>query len=147
MIYTPMTRKAMKLAYDAHHGQLDKAGVPYVFHPLHLAESMTDETSCTVALLHDVVEDTSLTFEDLQAAGFPETVLAPLRLLTHAKEVPYMDYIHALKDDPVARRVKLADLAHNSDTSRLEVLPQGAAYKLELYRQSTALLTALEKGE
>ena len=145
MIYTPMTRKAMKLAYDAHHGQLDKAGVPYVFHPLHLAESMPDEVSCTVALLHDVVEDTAVTFEDLQAAGFPEAVLAPLRLLTHAKEVPYMEYIHALKDDPIARKVKLADLAHNSDTSRLEVLPEGAARKLELYRRSVELLSALER--
>lgn len=66
MIYTTLTNKALRLAYAAHHGQTDKSGQPYIFHPYHLAEQMTDEVSICVALLHDVVEDTDLTFADLE---------------------------------------------------------------------------------
>ena len=66
MIYTVNTRKAMEIAYKAHHGQVDKSGVPYIFHPIHLAEQMDTEDECIVALLHDVVEDTEMTFEQLE---------------------------------------------------------------------------------
>lgn len=66
MIYTELTNKAIKLAYQAHEGQLDKAGMPYILHPIHLAEQMDDEISTCVAILHDVVEDTDVTFEDLE---------------------------------------------------------------------------------
>ena len=118
MIYTELTAKAMKLAYAAHHGQVDKAGLPYIFHPVHLAEAMDDEISCCAALLHDVVEDTDLTMEEL-AAQFPEEVIAALKLLTHAEDVPYYDYVRAIKANPIAVKVKLADIAHNSDQSRL----------------------------
>ena len=82
MIYTPMTKKAMKLAYQAHMGQVDKGGVPYVFHPLHLAEGMRTEESVTVALLHDVVEDTPITLADLAKEGFPHQVLEALEVLS-----------------------------------------------------------------
>ncbi len=118
MIYTPMTAKAMKLAYNAHHGQLDKSGMPYIFHPMHLAEQMEDEISCTVALLHDVVEDTSITLEQLKEE-FPKEVTDALALLTHSKDVDYFDYVRAIKSNPVAVKVKLADLEHNSDETRL----------------------------
>lgn len=79
MIYTPLTNKALRLAYTAHHGQVDKSGVPYIFHPYHLAEQMTDEITTCVALLHDVVEDTDITFEEL-AQEFPPAVIEALRL-------------------------------------------------------------------
>ena len=65
MIYTEKTKRAMQIAYEAHHGQLDKSGVPYIYHPIHLAEQMDTETETIVALLHDVVEDTPVTMEDL----------------------------------------------------------------------------------
>ena len=74
MIYTEMTVRAMKMAYDAHLGQLDYNGVPYIFHPYHIAEQMDDEISCTVALLHDVLEDTNLTLADLEQI-FPAQVI------------------------------------------------------------------------
>ena len=119
MIYTEQTVKAMRLCYEAHHGQTDKAGVPYVFHPFHLAEQMTDEDSAVAALLHDVAEDTEYTLEDLDAMGFSARVLEALRLLTHDPSVPYLEYVAALKENPIARAVKLADLAHNSDPTRL----------------------------
>lgn len=117
MIYTPLTNKAMQIAYNAHHEQLDYNGIPYIFHPIHLAEQMDDEISCCVALLHDVVEDTSLTMDDL-AIQFPKEVIEPLRLLTHEDSTDYFDYIRAIRSNPIARTVKLADLAHNSDHSR-----------------------------
>ena len=117
MIYTPLTMKAMKIAYDAHHGQVDKAGVPYIFHPLHLAETMDDEISCCAALLHDTVEDTDVTLEQL-AAEFPAEVVEAVRLLTHAPGTDYYDYVRAIRENPIAMKVKFADLDHNSDQSR-----------------------------
>lgn len=117
MIYTPMTKKALCLAYQAHHGQLDKSGLPYIHHPLHLAEQMYDELSCTVALLHDVVEDTQVTLEDL-AKEFPPEVVEAVNLLTHKPGVDYFDYIRAIRGNHTATMVKLADLAHNSDFTR-----------------------------
>ena len=66
MIYTVNTKKAILIAYNAHQNQIDRSGIPYIFHPFHLAEQMNTETECIVALLHDVVEDTNITFEDLE---------------------------------------------------------------------------------
>ena len=117
MIYTEMTILAMKTAYAAHEGQLDYNGVPYIFHPYHLAEQMDDEISCAVALLHDVVEDTSVTFAELERL-FPVQVMEAVRLLTHDDTVDYFDYVRKIRTNPVAVKVKLADLAHNSDQTR-----------------------------
>lgn len=117
MIYTELTNRAMRIAYDAHAGQVDKCGTPYVFHPYHLAEQMDDEVTTCVALLHDVVEDTEVTVGDL-SAEFPPEVTEPLRLLTHDPAVPYLDYISKLAENPVALAVKLADLTHNMDETR-----------------------------
>lgn len=142
MIYTPLTAKAMRIAYAAHHGQVDKSGIPYIFHPMHLAEQMEDEASCCVALLHDTVEDTDLTFEDLEKE-FPREVMDALKLLTHLKEVPYFDYVRAIKTNPVAVKVKLADIAHNSDQTRLVVsgMPEEIrAYFRDKYAKAKAIL-------
>ena len=117
MIYTPLTNEAMRIAYKAHHGQLDYNGIPYIFHPIHLAEQMDDEYSCCVALLHDTVEDTDITLEDLKAI-FPKEVTDAVALMTHEKGTDYFDYVRAIKGNPIARKVKLADLAHNSDQTR-----------------------------
>ena len=84
MIYTPLTNRAMQIAYAAHHGQLDKCGMPYIFHPFHLAEQMDDEYAVCVALLHDVLEDTDYPREAL-AAEFPAEVMVALDLLTHQR--------------------------------------------------------------
>ena len=117
MIYTEMTIKAMKIAYDAHLGQLDYNGVPYIFHPYHLAEQMDDEISCTVALLHDVVEDTSITLDDLEQM-FPKQVVEIVMLLTHDEKVDYFEYIRKIKTNAIAAKVKLADIKHNSNEAR-----------------------------
>lgn len=117
MIYTSMTLKAARIAYQAHHGQVDKCGMPYIMHPIHLAEQMTDEISCTVALLHDVAEDTDITLSDLEKE-FPAEVIESLTLLTHEKGTNYFEYVRKIKGNPTAVAVKLADLTHNSDKHR-----------------------------
>lgn len=134
MIYTNMTKKALKICFKAHINQVDKTGVPYVFHLFHLAEQMDDEESVCLALLHDVVEDTSMTFEDLINEGFSEKIISALRLLTHLDSTPYMEYIQKIKENPLAKKVKLADLRHNSDLSRLDLLVDKIPSKLELYK-------------
>lgn len=140
MIYTELTKKAIKLCFEAHKGQLDKSGLPYVLHPVHIAEQMTDEYSTVVALLHDVVEDTQYTIDDLVNMGYPEQVIEAIKLLTHDKNVPYMEYIFALKNNKIAKAVKLADLEHNSDLTRLNVVDAKALKRVEKYKQAKALL-------
>lgn len=142
MIYTSLTIRAMSIAYQAHHGQVDKAGVPYVFHPLHLAEQMEDEITCCAALLHDTVEDTSVTLEDL-AGEFPREVVEAVRLLTHDPETDYEDYVRGIRGNPVALAVKLADLAHNSDETRFAgvlVPPERLGYFRDKYAKAKAIL-------
>lgn len=140
MIYTKDTKKAMRLCYEAHKDQMDKSGVPYVFHPFHVAEQMKDEDATIVALLHDVAEDSDYTLDDMRAMGFSETVLEALDLLTHREGVPYMDYVAALKGNRLAREVKLADLAHNSDTSRLDQMDSRMRMRLAKYSKARELL-------
>ena len=147
MIYTPMTRKAMKIAYDAHAGQADKTGIPYIYHPIHLAESMPDENSVITALLHDVAEDTNITIDDLAREGFHEDILTALTLLTHNPAEEYMDYISRLSTCPLARRVKLADLRHNSDVTRLDSIDEKTARRLEKYSRAIRLLEAVENND
>ena len=140
MIYTNMTKKALKLCFDVHKEQVDKSGLPYVFHPFHLAEQMDTEETTVVALLHDVVEDSELTLDDLRQMGFGDAVIAALALLTHDPAVEYMDYVRAIKDNPIARAVKLADLRHNSDLTRLDTLDEKALARREKYLQAMTLL-------
>lgn len=141
MIYTEKTKRAMKLCYKAHADQTDKSGLPYVHHPLHLAEQMDDEDSTVTALLHDVVEDTLYTFEDLQAMRFGDNVIEALKLLTHDPAVPYMEYVRKIGTNPLATKVKLADLAHNSDITRLDHEPTEADMKrLQKYQEARKIL-------
>lgn len=140
MIYTELTKKALKLSFEAHKNQLDKSGMPYVFHPFHLAEQMDTEEKVIVALLHDVVEDTDYSLKDLKNMGFPESVIQALALLTHEKSVPYMDYVARIKENPLARAVKLADLKHNSDLSRLDIVDEKAVQRVKKYEKAIALL-------
>ena len=143
MIYTELTKKALALCFEAHKEQKDKTGMPYVFHPFHLAEQMDDELSTVCALLHDVVEDTEYGFSDLRNMGFPESVLEVLALLTHEDSVPYMDYVKNIASNATAKKVKLADLRHNSDLSRLSPtqIDEWALRRNEKYKQAIKLLT------
>ena len=141
MIYTPLTKKALKLCFEAHKDQTDKTGLPYVFHPFHLAEQMTDEYTTVTALLHDVVEDTDYTLKDLQNMGYPDEVITALSLLTHDDGSEYMDYVRRLKNNPIARAVKLADLKHNSDLSRYDTIDGNAIKRTAKYKQAIEILS------
>ncbi|MBR3271683.1 MAG: bifunctional (p)ppGpp synthetase/guanosine-3',5'-bis(diphosphate) 3'-pyrophosphohydrolase [Clostridia bacterium] len=142
MIYTELTKKALRLCFEAHKNQVDKSGLPYVFHPFHVAEQMTTEETTAVALLHDVIEDTDYTLADIAAMGFPQSVTDALKLLTHDERVPYMTNVAAIKQNPIARAVKLADLRHNSDLSRLDHIDAAALERVQKYRSAIRLLTS-----
>ena len=141
MIYTPLTKKAMKIAYEAHRDQVDKSGVPYIYHPIHLAEQMQDEATTCVALLHDVAEDTDITLDDLSREGFGKEIIEALRLMTHDDSEPYMEYVIKLKSNPVARAVKLADITHNSDLTRLDTADEKALERVKKYKAAIEILT------
>lgn len=142
MIYTDMTRKAMGIMFEAHKDQMDKSGVPYVFHPWHVAEQMVTEESCCAALLHDVIEDTDVTADDLLKAGISEEVVKAVEMLTHDDDEPYLEYVERIKNDPIARAVKLADLTHNSDTTRFNrPMNDKDRARLEKYKKAKTILT------
>lgn len=140
MIYTEMTKKAMKLCFAAHKEQTDKSGVPYVFHPIHLAEQMDTEETVIVALLHDVVEDTAYTVQDIADMGFSRKITDALVLLTHDASIPYMEYVSQVRENALAKAVKLVDLKHNSDLSRLDEISEESLARMKKYEKAIALL-------
>lgn len=146
MIYTNLTRKAIMVAYKAHEGQMDRAGLPYILHPIHVAEQMKDEDTCVVALLHDVIEDTDITLEDLREYGFTEAQLEGVRIMTHEEGVEYFDYIRTVKTNPLALAVKLEDLKHNSDETRIIDMTDKDIKRLEKYKKALKILTDQEEA-
>lgn len=140
MIYTKLTKLAIKISFEQHKDQKDKTGLPYVYHPFHLAEQMNDENSTCVALLHDVIEDTDMTFEDLEQYGFNQEIINALKLLTHDENVSYMDYVKEIKNNEIAKKVKLADLKHNSDLTRLDVINEYDLERVKKYQQAIEYL-------
>lgn len=140
MIYTALTKKAMEICYRAHEGQLDKGGMPYVFHPFHVAEQMEDEYSTCVALLHDTVEDGGIELSGLYEADFPEEIVKTVDILTRREAEPYMEYIERLKGSSLAVKVKLADLEHNRDMSRLNIITKWDMERKEKYEKAIAIL-------
>ena len=139
----PDIERALQIAVQSHAGQKDKSGAPYIFHPIRVMMRCTSPNAKIVALLHDVVEDTPTKFEDLEAAGFSAEVLATLRLVTHADETPYDEYIGRLMVDPIAIEVKIADLEDNSDIRRLSELDDRSVERLRRYLRAHKRLTAV----
>lgn len=133
MIYSPMVQKAAELACLAHAHQVDKGGYPYILHPLHLAEQTDTEEECIVALLHDIVEDTWVSFNFLKGMGFSEKILDALFALTKEKDEPYSHYIARVKKNPLALKIKILDLQHNLDVARMRGcnLPNGQIQSLQ----------------
>jgi len=111
---------ALKLATIAHSGQIDKGGKPYILHPISVAKIVETEEEKTVALLHDVIEDTPVTLEELRENGLPESVVVAVDVLTKRPGVDYGDYIQRVKQNPLALAVKIADMTHNMDLSRIQ---------------------------
>ena len=140
--YSPLVKKASLISFEAHKNDYDKGGYPYVMHQIYLAFQMKDENAVCVALLHDVIENHGdrYSFDYLREEGFNEEILSALKLLTNDSATPYMDYIEAIGKNELARRVKIADLKHNLDTSRLD---GEGFYKDEWYEQALVYLTQL----
>ena len=132
---------ALKIATEAHKGQVDKAGVPYINHPLTVASLVDTEEEKIVALLHDTIEDTNITEQDLLNYGFSNKIVEAVKLLTHNKNVPYMDYVAKIKDNELARKVKIADLTHNSDLSRLKEVTEKGMKRYEKYKKALIYLS------
>ena len=141
MIYTKLTLKAMKIAFAAHYGQNDDAGFPYIHHPLHVAEHMKTEKKCIVALLHDVIEDSVFSLEDLKRLGIPDDCIEAIDLLTHKEGEDYLSYIRKIKENDLARSVKLADIDHNSDKTRvLDVVTKKDINRWKKYKVAMEIL-------
>ena len=136
-----MVNLALSIARQAHEGQLDKAGVDYIKHPIYVASQVETEEEKTVALLHDVLEDSSVTAEELLIAGLPETVVTTVQVLTKQTGQDYQTYLQAVKSNPLACRVKLADLKHNSDLSRLTSITEKDRERLKKYKKAIDFLS------
>ncbi len=143
MIYTNITRLALNTAYKAHEGQLDRSGIPYIFHPYHVAEQMETEETCAIALLHDVIEDTDMTLEKLSALGFPDKIIEGVRLMTRTGNEDYFEYVRKIRGT-VAEPVKRADLKHNSDLSRIISVSEADIKRIEKYKRAERILDGIE---
>ena len=136
-----MVDLALSIARKAHEGQLDKAGVDYIEHPIYVASQVDTEEEKAVALLHDVIEDSPVSAEELLQAGLPETVVTAVQVLTKKKEQDYQTYLETVKKNPLARVVKLADLKHNSDLSRLSSITEKDKERLKKYKKAIDFLS------
>ena len=143
MYYSEMVKKAVNIMFEAHKEDFDKGGYPYVFHPFYLATKVVGENETCVALLHDVIEDhgDKYSFEYLENEGFNKEIIDALKLLTHKKDIPYMDYIVEISKNNIAKNVKIEDLKHNMDSRRTS---GEKAKKYDIYVKA---LEFLEKGE
>jgi (p)ppGpp synthase/HD superfamily hydrolase len=137
----PTLKFALQIAKDAHSGQLDRAGNPYILHPMHLmAQFSHDEELAIIAVLHDVVEDTNVSLDALHRAGFSQRVLQAIWLLTHDKRDTYDAYIEKIATNVDAICVKLEDLAHNMDLTRLARVTEKDLKRVEKYKKAYAYL-------
>lgn len=136
--------KAIELAARAHAGQRDKAGAPYIFHPLRLMLAVNGDEACIAAVLHDVVEDTPLTFDDLLREGFSSTVVDAVRALTKHEGEGRIAAAHRAAANPIARAVKLADVTDNMDLSRIPAPTEKDRARLLEYEQVRAILLGRE---
>ena len=115
----PTLEDAIALAADAHRGQRDKSGQPYILHPLRVMMRCQTEPQRIVAVLHDVVEDTGRSFDDLRELGYPDEIIKALDCLTKRDGEPYDAFVERAASDPIARVVKIADIEDNMDLRRL----------------------------
>ncbi|WP_165045539.1 GTP pyrophosphokinase [Dysgonomonas sp. ZJ709] len=135
--------QAIHIAVNAHFGQVDKADAPYIFHPLRVMQQVNSTEEKILAILHDVVEDTFLTFNDLIDKGIPKHMVITLRLLTREKDMPYEDYISKIGENPVATKIKIADLIDNMDASRLKQVGETDMERLQKYSRSLKYLKSV----
>lgn len=142
MTHSDLVEAAIALAHRAHEGQVDKAGAPYIEHPMRVMASMPDDVHRIAAILHDVVEDTDVTLDDLEALGIPHSALTAIDALTKRRGEPYETYLERVMRDPVAVRVKIADVTDNMDLGRIPSPTERDRVRLEKYRKVRPRLQA-----
>lgn len=136
-----MIEKAIALALDAHTGQTDKAGKPYILHPLRVMQQLETEAEQIVGVLHDVVEDSSYTFEDLESFGFPSESITAIKLVTKQPGIDYQTYLNKIKSNLIARNVKLADLRDNMNLQRLQTVTEKDLRRQAKYKKAVEFLS------
>ena len=132
---------ALAIAKKAHAGQVDKAGIDYIQHPLYVAGQVKTEQEKAVALLHDVIEDSDVTVDDLLVSGLSNEVVTAVQILTKKKGQSYQEYLEKVKSNNLARVVKLADLKHNSDLSRLNSVTDTDYERVKKYKNAIRYLS------
>tara|TARA_B100000446_G_scaffold114671_1_gene106987 strand:- start:346 stop:765 length:420 start_codon:yes stop_codon:yes gene_type:complete len=134
--------RAIAIAAEAHAGQKDRAGAPYILHPIRLMIQMDSENAMMAAVLHDVVENSVWTLDDLRKEGFSNEVLNAVDSLTHRDKEgeDYWDYIQRAKSDPIAIKVKLADLEDNLNPDRLNEVTEKDEKRFDRYRKAQEML-------
>lgn len=137
---TKLFKAALEIATEAHKGQVDKAGKAYIDHPLFVASKMETEEEKAVALLHDVLEDSDYTADDLLKAGIPEKVLEAVKAITHLEGQDYFEYLKGVKANPLACKVKIQDVLHNSDITRIENPTEKDFARLNKYKNALDFL-------
>lgn len=143
MIYSKRTKIALLIMWQVHKEQVDKGGMPYVFHPFSVAQQMETEEETVVALLHDVIEDSKYTLEDIKytfeqrGEELRGGEAQALKLLTRNKEEDYSDYVERIKWQPIARKVKIADLKENLNTDRMGFVDE---LHIQKYRKALKIL-------
>ncbi len=136
------SQKAYEIAKRAHLGQVDKAGEDYIKHPEKVASFVKTDEEKAVAYLHDVIEDTELTLEDLYEYGFSKEVIEAVDIITKKRGEDYQSYLNSVKKNKLARAVKLADLRHNSDLTRLTKVTEKDIERKEKYQKAINFLNS-----
>ncbi|HEV2393153.1 MAG TPA: GTP pyrophosphokinase [Verrucomicrobiae bacterium] len=134
---------AIGIAVEAHRGQKDRYGAPYILHPLRIMARVETTTEKTAAILHDVVEDTNWTFDQLKKKGFPQPLLEALECVTKREGEAYEDFVKRSASNPLATRVKLADLEDNMDIRRMPEITQKDQERLEKYLRAWRFLRGI----
>jgi (p)ppGpp synthase/HD superfamily hydrolase len=138
--------RAIAIAAEAHAGQVDKAGAPYVLHPLRMMLTLSSNAERIVAVLHDVVEDCpGWTFERLHSEGFSDEVISALRSVTKRDDEDYQAFVRRAAENPIGRKVKLADLNDNCDLTRIAAPSERDIVRVEKYRRAIELIGRLPK--
>lgn len=143
---TSQVIKAHEVAKKAHFEQIDRAGIDYIKHPETVASFVATDEEKAVAYLHDVIEDTSLTLLDLKKEGFSKNIIEAVDILTKKKGQDYQSYLNLVKKNELARVVKLADLRHNSDLTRLPLITEKDLERNKKYSSAIRFLRAKKKS-
>ena len=139
--FTELREKAMQIAEKVHSGQVDKAGKPYIGHPVRVEMMCSRQEDRLVALLHDTVEDGDIASEYLLMVGFPQDVVDAVTSVSRKRGEDYFDFIQRCKTNPIGRRVEIADLKDNMDITRLNELTEKDIERLKKYHKAYKILT------